>query len=239
MPEALLEVLEWNGTALVPLTIMEEGANTLLSTNLNTNPSGDVNTDGYARVTGTGGAATLSRQSGTGADGKAGFIRATWTTASTSGGGINVLPTLAPDTVPVGGVRTIQHRVRTSKACTISFGGYIRAASTAVSAVGQTKFTLAANTWTPVTQVLPAATSAGDNIYLYAYFDGAANAPGVGDFIDLDMGMVQEGSVADPYYDGDTPDTITDKFEWVGLAGQSRSVRRDARGGALQAVIVT
>lgn len=239
MPEQLLEVLEWNGTALVPLTILEAGDNAVLVTNLNINPSGAVNTDGWNRVNGTGGVSVLSRQPASGVGGPAGFIRVAWTTASTNGGGINTLPSLMPDTVPVGGVRTLQAWIRVSKAATVSFGGYIRAASSAVSAVGGGKFPLAANTWTWLSVTIPAATSAGDNVYQYAYFDGTTHAPGVGDFIDLDLSMAEEGPVASEYFDGDTVDTIDFLYEFTGPAHASRSVKRDARGGALQALIVT
>lgn len=227
--------MEWNGAALVPLTIREAGDRAVRATNANTNPSAAANATGYGFVNGTGGQGSVAWNSGPGADNKPGFVRATWTTASTSGGGINLnTTTMIRDVVAIGDVRTIQAMIRLPQARVVSFGGYIRSGSTGSSG-GGAKFSIPANTWSPMLVTLPPSPINGDNIYLYSYFDGAANAPGAGFTMDLDLIMAGPNET---YFDGDTTDTMEDAYEWLGVPHQSASVRRDPRGGTLTAIIV-
>lgn len=202
-----------------------------LRTNWVVNPTFMTGIGALGFQNGTSGVAALSWQPGTGADGVPGFARATWTTASTSGGGINagggaggVIP-IPAGSYTAGDSYTFSAYVRSSKAQTITWGTYFRAGTGgSLAGSGQTNFTLTANTWTRVSRTLTVAATA-DNAYFYLY---AATGSGwaINDTLDIDNILVEKSPTLGTYFDGGTTETPTTNNEWAGVPHASRSTQR-------------
>lgn len=91
--------------------------------------------------------------------------------------------------------------------------------STITSAMDQGTVSVSANTWTRVSvtgQVPMDAVSATPNSY--SLFSQTAGAT-----MDLTMALVENAGFVGGYFDGDTPDTATFTYAWVGIPGASAS----------------
>lgn len=199
-------------------------------TNLLTNPSWEGNSAGGADVAGTGGAVTASRPT----DG--GFLgttrrRVTWTAPTTAPSG-GMVQGDAGVKVEAGKVYSASVHFTPSKTQRIRPGirWYSANSPTAIrtdygesavyNPVAVTKMHRA-----EVRGVTAPAGATEARIYLYvSEGEGAANWA-VGDYLDMDAGMVVEGSYLPPTFDGDSPNAV-----WNGEPHHSTSTLKLPEG---------
>jgi hypothetical protein len=171
-------------------------------------------------VAGTSGTAALSYQSGTdSADGLAGYVRNTWSVATTvASGGINMLQTgLSASTQ-----YTLSLYVRASKVITVRIAAQFQnSSSTNVgSSNNATAVALAANTWTRL-NITATSGAAVDRVVLRA--EATSGLWANGDKLEVDCVLIETGATLNNYYDGSYNDTLGFVYSWTGTANASTS----------------
>lgn len=188
-------------------------------TNRATNPSAATATTNYSSVAGTGGTASIAHRALTDTDdGLSGYVRSTWTVATSSAsGGINYLQT--------GLSASTQYRisvyVRPSKAITIRVAcAFQNSSSVTQNTANGTPVALTANVWTRI-DVLGTSNATVDRglVKVEATTGLWAN----GDTLDVDMLLIEETAILQPYFDGTYTDGLGIIYAWSGTANASNS----------------
>jgi len=173
--------------------------------NLVMNPSAETNLTYWNVGSGTGGAATNTRMTNGGVSGNA-YVRQTWTTSSTGGGGGPWVSNTAINTITEGETYSASAWVRTSKAQRMTAYIYwLNAASSSISTIGGAAVVTTPNTWTrlTVTGVAPAL-AVKFFVVPWSISGTGYSVWNAGDISDADAIMVTKGSTIPAYADGDT-----------------------------------
>ncbi len=190
------------------------------------NPSFEANLTGWTHWVGTGGASNTTKVNDTTAFSGTNYLRETWTTAPTSGGGQFVF--VGSDTGPdMGGKKLacsiyVRPSVPLQMYCQLQF--FNKGVATGIYLVGTTVL-CPANQWTRIGGV-SAAAAAGDNkasvrFYVSSASDGAIQ---IGTTIDFDACLVEIADSLGSYFDGGTAWDNTNKFSWYGAANNTESL---------------
>lgn len=235
---AAAQFMEWNGTALVPLTAREVGVMVESRRNLVPNASSGTNITGYAVNKGTGGAGTLARDAGAGFSG-AGFARHTWTTGTSAPSGFFEY-TMPDATLVAGKEYAFASYVRSSRATLMAPRIQWRAGSPVISSTIGPSLSIPANTWTRLVMIGTApATTTGARLDVDVVAGGANWA--VGDTLDWDALLLEQfnsGAVVRPYFDGSLTNTAQNEYAWLGTAHASASIEKAIEFKAVAPVIV-
>lgn len=188
-------------------------------TNRATNPSAATATTNFSSVAGTGGTAAIAHRALTDTnDGLSGYVRQTWTVGTSANGGINYLQTgLSASTQ-----YTMSLYVRASKANTLRIEvQYQNSSSTNVgSANNGTSTAMTIGEWTRL-NVTSTSGAAVDRALVRVYTVSGTWA--AADTLDVDMYLIETGSVLNEYYDGAYADTNGFLYAWTGTANASTS----------------
>lgn len=198
------------------------------------NPSFTNDVAGLGKALG-GATSNLTWEAGAGSDGKPGYARLTYLTAATSntsglnGSGTPTFIPIPPDWV-VGDTVTLSAWVKSSRAISVSFGGYFRNGTTAVSSASSGNTALTPNVWTRVTRTIGAIPAGVDNIYFYSYSATGGPFWQAGDVYEMDNVKADKGAVAESYWDGSTDPVQVDadtvwSYSWAGTPNASASLR--------------
>lgn len=195
-------------------------------TNLITNPSAEVNFNGYSAELGTGGAIERSLRSDGGKVGSS-YVRTVWTTGNTGGNA-------GPAYFQSGFSGTTSEKysvsvwVRSNKTRTVALELTLLNSGVGNTWAGYTPVTLSANVWTQlkIENVTPSA--AFNEAYIWAYAD-AANKFATDDYMDLDGLILEKATTAGTYFDGNTQDTLSAETisvsQWDGVAHASTTTQ--------------
>lgn len=198
-------------------------------TNLCTNPSFPGNDlTGWANWPGAGSpSSSMTQNTGTGADGKSGFLRQTWTTPPTTGGGMYW---------PTGGMACAPNTTYTVSAyvrCTKSVIVYINAQfygdgiNNPTKGYGSEQITIPANTWVRINGTFTSGTE--DTLAQFRFYMAAGPVVAASDTFDVDCVLVEQTTVLGSYFDGSTVNGSFDsnlESAWAGTANASPSVAR-------------
>lgn len=186
-------------------------------TNYMINPSFESNLSGWNNVVyGVGGGGTQVRTVGSTISGNA-FMRATFATAATSGY-LTISPLVANSSdVTAGSTLTYSVYLRPSVSVNVNteMDFYIKSSATSVSATNGPTVSCPANQWTrvTVTGTVPAtATTARGAI------SASATAFGSNGYMDIDAGLMTDGTTLYNYADGNSPSWV-----WNGTTNNSQS----------------
>lgn len=169
---------------------------------------------------GTGSVVTLSSPSATDTpNGQAGYRRATITTADAGGYAGHAYK--CDPTADVGDVLSMSAFVRPPVALTYTLNASSRAANLTADSAASPATPVPANTWTRLATVLTL-TKAFDA--LQAVLNETEAGPAAGTTVDAVGMLFERGGVLGTYFDGDTPDTDTERHAWTGAANASTSV---------------
>lgn len=189
-------------------------------TNRATNPAVASTATNWAFVAGTSGAGSGARNAGLAVDGRPGFFRSTWTTATTAlSGGLSYTQT--------GLTASTQYRlsvyVRSSKAQTVRLRADFQNSSAAtVNTVNGTAVALLANTWTRI-DVQGTSGAAVDRVVVTAEATTGGTNWAAGDTFDGVNILIEQASVLNPYFDGSYADGNGIDYQWTGAADGSTS----------------
>lgn len=210
------EVPPFYGTKRSP-TLLESRDN-LYANNFNVNITGSV----FAPVTGAG---ATSQVANGGPFNDYGFLRATWTTASTAAGSVLFGPSTA---IVAGNTYTLSHHVAYSRA-TATLGSvnqrlrigirWYNSSSAVISSSESADFNTVQGSWVRafVTAQAPAGAIAMRSYAITAAGTGYIN-PAVGNTLDLSGNLLEQSSIAGPWFDGSSPNS-----SWTGAVGLSPS----------------
>jgi prepilin-type N-terminal cleavage/methylation domain-containing protein len=183
-------------------------------TNMSANPSFEANLTGWGNWAGTGGAATLARNTTGGQNGTS-FGRLTWSTGTTSPGG----GPSASFPVTAGQPYSATIYVRSSKAQSIYMEMKYQAGSTVLTYPNSGTTVIPANTWQRIsfTSTAPATAT---SLILGVYATGNSGGTNwiAGDYMDADSLIVVNSSTQYNYADGNSPDWV-----WSGTTHNSTS----------------
>lgn len=183
-------------------------------TNLVPNPSFETGIGGWYAWGGSSGAASLSQGTSGGSSGT-NFLRETFTTLPTSGGGFytDILPGMT-----AGTQYTISAYVRPSVTLNVQPQyQFYDGAGTATSGGGGSVTACPANVWTRVSVTTAAVPAGSSQIQLRFYISGTG-ITATGQTLDIDAVMLESGTILGDYIDGDSADTV-----WNGARGNSTS----------------
>lgn len=188
-------------------------------TNRATNPSAASASTNYSSVAGTSGSASLAhRTEDDTEDGLGGYVRATWTVAtSVASGGINYLQTgLSGSTA----YRTSVY-VRASKVITMRVAvAFQNSSSVTQNTVTGTATALAAGTWTRL-DVQGTSNASVDRALVRV--EATSGLWANGNTLDVDMVLIEQTSTLQPYFDGAYSDGLGYLYAWTGTANASTS----------------
>lgn len=184
-------------------------------TNMATNPSFETNTTGWGSWAGTGGAATITRNTAGGQNGSASG-RLTWTTATTapSGGPSLSFP------ITAGQPYSATVYVRSSKAQSVYMEMKYQAGGTVLTYPNSGTTVLAANTWQRIGYASTAPATATSLILgVYATANSGGTNWAINDYIDVDSLIVVNSLTQYNFADGSMPD-----WAWTGTVNNSTSI---------------
>ena len=232
---AAAQFMEWNGTALVPLTAREVGVMAEASRNKVPNPSAAVNVTGYAVNAGTGGVGSLTRNAGAGWSGN-GFARYTWSTGTSAVSGF--FEYTMPATLKELQEYTFACYVRPSRTQLMSTRVQFRAGNPVVATIVGPSVSCPANQWTRlvVNGISPAGTT-GARVDADVLTGGGVLWV-AGDTLDWDALLLKEGPDVEGYYDGSFANTAQNEYSWAGTAHASESIKKAIEFKAITPVIV-
>lgn len=211
----------WGGlaNALVDLTTRSDST---YRTNVNVNPSAEVDSQQWNFWAGSTGTAALTREVSGGYVGPA-FMRCTWSVGQ-SGAGLGGIFVDSPVTPGLPFSASIRARVSRDQKVRITVE-WINAAKNANTgtAVPGPDYDLLANTWTElkIQNVIPPMGTAYLRVTVYGAPAGTAwNA---GDYIDCDAIICENDVIVSPYYDGNSASSGETVYKWTGVSGSSAS----------------
>lgn len=188
-------------------------------TNRATNPSAATATTNYTSVAGTGGTASIAHRAFTDTDdGLSGYVRSTWTVAtSAASGGINYLQT--------GLSASTQYRisvyVRPSKAITVRVAcAFQNSGGTTQNTANGAGVALVANVWTRI-DVLGTSNATVDRGLVKV--EATSGLWANGDTLDVDMLLIEQTAILQEYFDGSYTDGLGVIYAWAGTANASNS----------------
>jgi hypothetical protein len=188
-------------------------------TNRATTPTAASATTNYSWVAGTGGTASIAHRALTDTnDGISGYVRSTWTAATTAAsGGVNYTQT----GLSAATQYTLSLYVRASKAITVRAAAQFQtSSSTNVNLVNGTATALTANTWTRLS-VTGTSGASVDRVVLKA--EATSGLWANGDTLDVDMVLIETGATLQAYFDGAYVDGLGYIYAWTGTANASTS----------------
>lgn len=190
-------------------------------TNRAYNPSAATAATNYGSVSGTGGTAAGTQNSGAGFDSQNGFYRVAWTvaTSAVSGGVTYLQPGLSASTQYTHSVH-----VRSSKAQTVRLTAQYQTSGSVNTgtAVNSSAIALAANTWTRI-NVTSTSTGTTERVLLtVAAFTGGSNWAN-GDTLDLDGVLIEATGTLGNYFDGSYVGGLGHVYAWTGTEHLSPS----------------
>ena len=188
-------------------------------TNRATNPSAAVAATNFTSVAGTGGTASIAyRAFDDSADGLVGYVRSTWTVATSSAsGGINYLQT--------GLSASTQYRisvyVRASKVITVRVAAaFQNSGGTTQNTANGAGVALVANTWTRI-DVLGTSNATVDRALVKV--EATSGLWANTDTLDVDCYLIEQTSLLKDYFDGSYLDGLGVDYAWTGTANASNS----------------
>ena len=232
---------EWNGTALVPLTITEVGTRPELRRNLFKDPSFELTSGGLVTSVVNRGGGKHSYDTSWSLSG-AGSIKVEGNTSADSAVYLEGNYTAFRMGLVAGKTYTASATARLTAPLTGTLSTAARRITAGIRNADGTTFnySLANSPQTPnlageyplsVTFTVPLdCTGAGVSLY------AGANA-GLG-AVWWDNFMLVEGTDTGEFFYGSTPNTVNAKYTWAGAVNNSVSIETDARGGAMTAIIV-
>lgn len=186
--------------------------------NLATNPSAETGTTNWTVWGGTGGTVAMSQQTTGGVSGT-GFVRGTWSVASTTNGDISYAISSNTQFSPGDPVSfAIYIRANTARAFTSGIQWQDSGGNVLSTTNGTTTATIPANTWTRLVMnnvIMPVGASR------FKVMARAATAMAATDVMDADAVIIEKSTSVGTYFDGSMPG-----YEWVGAANASISRTR-------------
>jgi hypothetical protein len=199
----------------------------VIRTNRATNPNLNSTATNWSSFSGTGGTASGARQNLAGWDGNLGFFRVTWTVATTAvSGGMVYLETtggIVASTeytqslyVKPSVLQTLRVSAQYRDAANVNIGGTTFGASVICPA----------NVWSRVSVT---STSPAGAVARVALTVGATTVGGggvnwaIGDTLDVDASLIENGPVLGSYFDGSYVDASGAFFSWTGATDASTS----------------
>ena len=210
------------GSSTPTATISSAGSTTVTRTNLYPRPTFAAGWTGYYDYAGTGGVTSDTVVTGGGYVSGEDCLRVTWTTASTSSGGVRTLQT--DETLTAGASYTISAWVKPSVDVTFSNQAWFYKDGTAIGAAGGSfpTRTAPAGVWTRLQMRVDVPADGTVNQVQPRWY--ASGAPFVvGATLDFSAPLMEEGSTLAAYFDGDMTSADGVTYSWTGTVGDSSS----------------